>query len=70
MLFRSEKDYADKIIDLIDPKKRLIQHRLYRDSCMEFSQVLVKGLNILGRDLNKTLIVDNNPTCFAFQVNN
>lgn len=64
----ADKIYADKVIDLIDPEKKLIKHRLYRNSCMSFNPLLVKDLNILGRDLSKTIIVDNNPSCFAFQV--
>lgn len=64
----SEKNYADKVVDLLDPDRRLIKYKLYRDSCVSFNQILVKDLNILGRDLTKTVIVDNNPCCFAFHV--
>lgn len=64
----ADKIYADKIIDLLDPEKKLVKHRLYRNSCMAFNPLLVKDLNILGRDLSKTIIVDNNPSSFAFQV--
>jgi CTD small phosphatase-like protein 2 len=28
------KDYADKILDRIDPFRRTLSHRLYRDSCV------------------------------------
>jgi CTD small phosphatase-like protein 2 len=64
----ADKLYADKAIELLDPEKKLIKHRLYRNSCMSFNPLLVKDLNILGRDLSKTLIIDNNPSSFAFQV--
>jgi len=30
----SEKEYADAILDLIDPDYKLIQARYYRDSCV------------------------------------
>ena len=30
----SHKWYADVILDYIDPEKKLIQHRLYRDHCI------------------------------------
>lgn len=64
----ADRNYADKAVDLLDPERKLVSHRLYRNSCMSFSPLLVKDLNILGRDLSKTLIVDNNPSSFAFQV--
>jgi len=64
----AEQNYADKVIDLLDPEKKLIKHRLYRDSCMAFNSLFVKDLNVLGRDLGKTVIVDNSPSAFAFQV--
>ena len=30
----SHKWYADVILDYIDPEKKLIYHRLYRDQCI------------------------------------
>ena len=29
----SHKFYADVVLDYLDPKRELIHHRLYRDSC-------------------------------------
>lgn len=69
MIFTAaEQNYADKIIDLLDPERKLVAHRLYRDSCTAFDSLLVKDLRVLGRDLAKTLIVDNSPSAFAFHV--
>ena len=53
---------------ILDPKRQCIEHRLYRDSCTEADDVYVKDLNILGRDIAKTLIVDNTLHAFAYQV--
>ena len=64
----SEKTYADKIINFLDPEKKLIKYRLYRSSCICCGPVMVKDLNFLGRDLAKTIIVDNSPHAFTFQV--
>jgi CTD small phosphatase-like protein 2 len=54
----SQKPYADKVISLIDPKKR-ISHVLYRDHCLIINkQYYLKNLKILGRDLKHIVLVD------------
>ena len=52
------KEYADWILDDFD-KLRCIRYRLYRNSCKFRKGVYVKDLSRLGRDLSKTIIVDN-----------
>ena len=60
----SQKLYADKVLDLIDPKKR-ISHRLYRQHCIVINKTYyLKNLKILGRDLNNIIIIDVNPNIF------
>lgn len=51
-------DYADWILDNIDRHHR-ITHRLYRQHTTPFEEYAIKDLNLLGRDLSKTIIVDN-----------
>lgn len=54
----SQKLYADKIIDQIDPKKR-IAHRLYRQHCIVLNKsAYLKNLNLLGRNVKDIIIVD------------
>ena len=65
----SVKSYADWIIDRIDLKS-VISHRLYRCSTKQQKGVYIKDLSKLGRDLSKTLIVDNNPDNFQYQTEN
>ncbi len=70
------KDYADQILDFIDPENRLFHHRLYRDSCVECTpnpevtdaKVYIKDLTLLGRDLSDVILVDNSLQCFAYQL--
>ncbi len=55
----ASKDYADYILDILDPENIYIQHRLYRQHTQYDDGVYIKDLTILGRDLRKTMIIDN-----------
>lgn len=54
----SLKEYADFMIDQLDVKK-LIKYRLYRENCSSIVGKQRKDLSRLGRDIDKTFIVDN-----------
>jgi CTD small phosphatase-like protein 2 len=65
------RKYASALLNAIDPASNLIQHRIYRDCCYIASgSRYIKNLNILGRDLDHTLIVDNCLEAFGFQMDN
>ena len=55
----SLKNYADFIIDKIDPFGNLISYRLYKHHVTYEKGKSVKNLNMIGRDLNKIIFVDN-----------
>ena len=66
------KDYADWVIDQLDPKKKYIQHRLYRQHTINRSKtnpypLIIKDLSKIGRPLTKTIIVDNIAENFLLQ---
>jgi len=63
------QNYADACIDMVDPM-RVINHRLYRQHALSWGPVFLKDLSRLGRDLSRTLIIDNIQENFMLQPNN
>ncbi|KAL6198263.1 hypothetical protein ACLB2K_028055 [Fragaria x ananassa] len=63
------REYASLVLDRLD-RKRVISHRLYRESCKEVDGKFVKDLSGLGRDLRRVVIVDDNPNSYSLQPEN
>ena len=67
----SQPEYADQVLEWLDPGREWVHHRLYRQHCSLVDGVLVKDLRILGcREESHLIIVDNNPHCFGFHLDN
>jgi CTD small phosphatase-like protein 2 len=66
----SHPAYANPLLDTLDPARRFFSHRLFYDSCLLVEGTYVKDLSVLGRDLKTTLIIDNTPQAFGFQLSN
>ena len=66
----SQSVYASRLLDLIDPHHRWIRHRLYREACLNVDGNYIKDLNVLGRDLKQTVLVDNSQHAFGYHLDN
>jgi RNA polymerase II subunit A small phosphatase-like protein len=66
----SMTEYASEVLDRIDPTGTLIHHRLYRQHCTNTNGLFVKDLSLLGRPLERVVIVDNSPTAFLWHPRN
>jgi CTD small phosphatase-like protein 2 len=52
------EEYADIVLNELD-KYNSISYKLYRNHTIPKNNVYIKDLNKLGRDLKKTIIIDN-----------
>nr|XP_061831892.1 CTD small phosphatase-like protein 3 [Nerophis lumbriciformis] len=66
----AKKEYAEKILEILDPQRKLFRHRLYQDECACVLGHYVKDLSILGRDLTKIVVLDNAPHTYPYHLMN
>jgi len=66
------KNYADTIIDFIDPKNKYFQFRLYREACIPIQNKLyIKDLRIIkDYDPSNVILMDNSLYSFMNQPSN
>ena len=66
-----EQEYADHILDFIDPENKYFMKRLYRQDCIEVDGFFIKDLEIiLDRERENMILVDNSILSFAFDLDN
>ena len=68
----SRKEYANAILDYLDPENNIFSHRLYRESCIPlFGKIFIKDLRIISdRYQSDMVIVDNSIYSFTNQISN
>lgn len=64
-------EYANKVMDYIDPDRSIFDMRLFRDQCYVTSKGLyIKDLRMINRELDRCILVDNYLYSFGFQIEN
>ena len=66
----SVKQRADELVNIIEKNKRYFNGRLCREHCTLMGAAYVKDISKLGRNLSKTIIIDNDLVCFYLQQEN
>ena len=66
----SNEQRGEECINKIEKNKKYFNKRLFRDYCTLIGSSYVKDLSKLGRDLSKTIIIDNDLGCFYLQQEN
>ncbi|CAD8095913.1 unnamed protein product [Paramecium sonneborni] len=67
----SNEEYANQIINYLDPQGIIISGRLFRENCIEIEPGChIKDLRILNRDLKDVVLIDNSAFSYAFQIEN
>lgn len=61
--------YANAIMDILDPTG-YCSSRLYRNNCSMVSNVFVKNLYKVGRNLSDLIILDNSPISYLMNYEN
>lgn len=68
----SSPDYANKILNQIDPNREIFAIRLFRNECYQSGDqnIYIKDLRILDRHPSSVILVDDSPSSYGFQPEN
>ncbi|TPX63762.1 hypothetical protein SpCBS45565_g06404 [Spizellomyces sp. 'palustris'] len=60
----SMPEYADPVIDWLDPRRNMVSQRLFRQACRHSNGTYIKNLAIVEPDLSQVCLVDNSPISY------
>ena len=65
------KEYADRVLDILDPSGVFFDYRFYREKCVRKDGEFIKDLRIFrNRSIKDVVIVDNTLAAFMNQIDN
>ena len=68
----SDKEFVDKVLNIMDPEITWSKNRLYRDDCILVQGNFIKDISIYNRDLSKTICRSKENSIYfnAYQLDN
>ncbi|PVV02764.1 hypothetical protein BB560_002779 [Smittium megazygosporum] len=63
-------EYANPVLNFLDPFNSLFHKRLFRDSCIPHNQSYTKDLRLVCNDLSQIILVDNSPISYFINQEN
>jgi Dullard-like phosphatase family protein len=75
LMTSSVREYADAVVDYIDPKNQYFDFRVYRKNCLTLKTqkgtfLYIKDISIFNRNIKDIVIVDNSIISFSNQLDN
>lgn len=59
------------MLDNLDPEKKFISHRIFREHCiLGNDNMYIKDLRVINRSLSTMVLIDNASYSFCFQLEN
>jgi len=67
----AQEDYANAILDVLDPSSEIITYRLYRNHCTKIAGLHLKDISVIvNRSASDMIVVDNILYSFALNPKN
>ena len=64
------KNFCDNIINMIERDKKYFDFKFYKEHSIVYENNLVKDISLIGRDVSKVIIVDDDEICFKLNKEN
>ena len=64
------QNITNAIMQEIESEKKYFDYNLTRDNCIIYENNLVKDISLIGRDITKIIIIDDDENCFNLNKEN